>query len=154
MRGNNRREYFTESELNKLISAARKGRYGHRDATLILLMARHGLRVSEAVDLEWSQIDFTRAHLHVRRLKGGIASVHPIQGDELRALRELRRQTQGAFVFASERGGPMTRFNVSKMIEAAGERAGAHAQAHVRASIGRCGARHAAASVVAWPRRY
>jgi hypothetical protein len=43
-----------------------------------------------------SQIDFTRAHLHVRRLKGGIASVHPIQGDELRALRELRRQTEGA----------------------------------------------------------
>jgi type 1 fimbriae regulatory protein FimB/type 1 fimbriae regulatory protein FimE len=44
----------------------------------------------------------------VRRLKGGIASVHPIQGDELRALRELRRQSTGAFVFASERGGPMT----------------------------------------------
>jgi integrase len=87
-------------------------------------MARHGLRVTEAVDLAWDQIDFTRAHLHVRRLKGGIASVHPIQGDELRALRELRRQSQGAFVFASERGGPMTRFNVSKMVEAAGERAG------------------------------
>jgi integrase len=124
MRGSNQRQYFTESELNKLISAARKGRHGHRDATLILIMARHGLRVSEAVDLEWSQVDFTRAHLHVRRLKGGTASVHPIQGDELRALRELRRQTEGAFVFASERGGPMTRFNVSKMIEAAGERAG------------------------------
>jgi len=121
---NNRRQYFTEAELTKLISAARKGRYGHRDATLILIMARHGLRVTEAVDLQWDQIDFTRAHLHVRRLKGGIASVHPIQGDELRALRELRRQSQGAFVFASERGGPMTRFNVSKMIEAAGECAG------------------------------
>jgi type 1 fimbriae regulatory protein FimB/type 1 fimbriae regulatory protein FimE len=67
MRGSNHRRYFTESELNKLISAARKVRYGHRDATLILIMARHGLRVSEAVDLEWSQIDFTRAHLHVRR---------------------------------------------------------------------------------------
>jgi integrase len=87
-------------------------------------MARHGLRVSEAVDLEWSQIDFNRAHLHVRRLKGGTASVHPIQGDELPALRELRRQTEGEFVFASERGGPMTRFNVSKMVEAAGDRAG------------------------------
>jgi len=85
--------------IGKLISAARKGRYGHRDATLILIMARHGLRVTEAVDLEWDQIDFTRAHLHVRRLKGGIASV-------LRAPRELRRQTEGAFVFASERGGP------------------------------------------------
>ena len=124
MRGNNQRQRFTEAELNKLISAARKGRYGQRDATLILIMARHGLRVTEAVDLQWDQIDFTRAHLHVRRLKGGIASVHPIQGDELRALRELRRQTEGAFVFASERGGPMTRFNVSKMIAAAGERTG------------------------------
>jgi integrase len=120
----NRRRYFTEDELARLISAARKGRWGHRDGTLVLVMARHGLRVSEAVDLEWDQIDFTRAHLHVRRLKGGIASVHPLQGDELRALRELRRQTQGAFVFASERGGPMTRSNVSKMIEVAGDRAG------------------------------
>ena len=124
MMGTNRRQYFTEAKLGKLISAARKGRYGHRDATLILIMARHGLRVTEAIDLQWDQIDFTRAHLHVRRLKGGIALVHPIQGDELRTLRELRRQSQGAFVFASERGGPMTRFNVSKTIEAAGERAG------------------------------
>jgi type 1 fimbriae regulatory protein FimB/type 1 fimbriae regulatory protein FimE len=60
--GTNRRQYFTEAELGKLISAARKGRYGHRDATLILIMARHGLRVTEAVDLQWDQIDFT-AHI-------------------------------------------------------------------------------------------
>jgi len=59
MKPTNRRPYFTEAELAKLISAARKSRYGQRDATLILLMARHGLRV---VDLEWDQIDFTRAH--------------------------------------------------------------------------------------------
>jgi type 1 fimbriae regulatory protein FimB/type 1 fimbriae regulatory protein FimE len=52
-------------------------------------MARHGARVSEAIDLEWDQVDFTRAHLHVRRLKNGVASLHPIQGDELRSLREL-----------------------------------------------------------------
>jgi integrase len=136
MTGTNRRQYFTESELNKLISAARKGRWSQRDATLILIMARHGLRVSEAVDLEWSQIDFTRAHLHVRRLKGGIASVHPIQGDELRALRELRCQSTGAFVFASERGGPMTRFNVSKIVEAAGERVLRHTCGHLLADAG------------------
>jgi integrase len=128
----NRRRYFTQVELARLISAARKGRYRQRDATLILIMARHGLRVSEAIDLEWNQIDFTRAHLHVRRLKGGIASVHPIQGDELRSLRELRRATEGGFVFASERGGPMTRSNVSKMIQVAGNRAGlAYAHPHM-----------------------
>jgi type 1 fimbriae regulatory protein FimB/type 1 fimbriae regulatory protein FimE len=50
--------------------------------------------------------------------------VHPIQGDELRALRELRRNTEGSFVFESERRGPMSRSNVAKMIETAGERAG------------------------------
>jgi integrase len=94
-------------------------------------MARHGLRVTEAVDLKWDQIDFAKGHLHVRRLKGGLDSVHPIQGDELRALRELKRnqsqngaKTGSDFVFTSERGGPMTRSNVSKMVETTGERAG------------------------------
>jgi integrase len=122
----NRRRYLTEAEFDRLIKAARKGRYGQRDATLILIMARHGLRVTEAVDLKWDQIDFAKGHLHVKRLKGGLDSVHPIQGDELRGLRELRREQepQSAFVFTSERGGPMTRSNVSKMVETSGERAG------------------------------
>ena len=118
--------YLTEVELDRLIKAARKGRYGQRDATLVLIMARHGLRVTEAIDLHWDQIDLGKGHLHVRRLKGGIASVHPIQGNELRALRELKRgqEPQSAFVFTSERGGPMTRSNVSKMITRAGTEAG------------------------------
>ena len=120
------REYLTESETERLMDAARKGRWGHRDATLILLMVRHGLRVTEAVDLRWDQVDFAKGHLHVRRLKNGIDSVHTVQGDELRVLRELRRsqESQSAFVFTSERGGPMTRSNVAKVIEAAGDRAG------------------------------
>jgi integrase len=122
----NRPRYLTESQLNQLIRAARKGRYGQRDATMILLMARHGLRVTEAVGLRWDQLDLTKGHLHVRRLKHGLDSVHPIQGDELRALRELRRnqEPKSAFVFTSERQGPMTRSNVAKMLEAASERAG------------------------------
>ncbi|MGE5165153.1 MAG: tyrosine-type recombinase/integrase [Sphingobacteriales bacterium] len=122
----NRRRYLTERELDKLMKAARKGRYGQRDATLILLMARHGLRATEAVDLRWDQIDLAKGHLHVRRLKGGLNSFHPIQGDELRALRELKRaqEPSSAFVFTSERGGPMIRSNVNKMIETAGDRAG------------------------------
>jgi integrase len=123
---NNRRRYLTGDELEKLVKAGRKGRYGRRDATLILLMARHGLRVTEAVDLRWDQVDFTKGHLHVKRLKGGLDSVHPTQGDELRALRELRREQQpeSAFVFTTERGGPMTRSNVAKLIDVAGKRAG------------------------------
>jgi type 1 fimbriae regulatory protein FimB/type 1 fimbriae regulatory protein FimE len=107
MKASNRRRYLTEAELDRLIKAARKGRYGQRDATLILIMARHGLRVTVAVDLCWDQVDLSKGHLHVRRLKNGIASVHPIQGDELRALRELKRgqEPPSAFVFTSERAG-------------------------------------------------
>ena len=82
MKGSNKRRYLTEGELDKLIKSARKGRHGQRDATLVLLMARHGLRVTEAVDCRWDQIDFAKGHLHVKRLKGGLDSVHPIQGDE------------------------------------------------------------------------
>jgi integrase len=85
------KEYLTEAEIGRLMKAARKGRWGHRDATLILVMVRHGLRVTEAVDTKWDQIDWSKGHLHVRRLKGGIDSVHPLQGDELRALRKLHR---------------------------------------------------------------
>jgi len=66
----NRTRYLTQDELKKLIKATRKGRYGRRDATLMLLMARQGLRVTEAVDLRWDQIDVSKGHLHVRRLKG------------------------------------------------------------------------------------
>ena len=122
MLSNSKRKYLTEAQLGQLTKSAKAGRYGQRDATLILIMARHGLRVTEAIDLHWDQIDFDKGHLHVKRLKGGIDSVHPIQGDELRALRELKRDQspKSAFVFTSQRGGPMTRSNVSKMIERAG----------------------------------
>src|SRR5262245_23146078 len=98
-------KYLTATQLEQLIKAARQGRHGQRDAALILVMARHGLRVTEAVDLQWDQVDFNKGHLHVKRLKGGIDSVHPLQGDELRALRKLRRNQAppSIFVFTTER---------------------------------------------------
>jgi integrase len=86
------REHLTFVEVDKLMSAAGGlGRHGHRDATLILLAYRHGLRVSELVALRWDQIDLKLGHLHVARLKNGVASTHPLRGPELRALRRLQR---------------------------------------------------------------
>ena len=83
-----KRRYLTQREIERLMDCARKhGRYGHRDATMILVAYRHGLRVSELVDLRWDQVDFEGARLHVRRAKRGTPSTHPILGDELRALR-------------------------------------------------------------------
>jgi integrase len=109
--GRNRtREYLTESEIERLMAAARKGsRYGHRDATMILIGYRHGLRASELCDLQWSQVELNAGRLHVRRAKNGSPSVHPLQGDEIRALRRLQReQGLSSHVFRTERGGPMT----------------------------------------------
>jgi integrase len=119
------REYLTAAEVEKLIKAARDGRYGHRDATMILIGFRHGLRAVEICDLEWSQVELGRsAALHVRRAKKGKPSVHPLRGDEVRALRELQRQfPDSAFVFATERGGPFTPDSVNRQIKAIGVRA-------------------------------
>jgi type 1 fimbriae regulatory protein FimB/type 1 fimbriae regulatory protein FimE len=83
---------LTSAEVEKLISAARSGRYGHRDATLIVIAYRHGLRASEIADLEWSQVEFGRSPtLHVRRAKNGKPSAHPLRRDEVRAHSTIRR---------------------------------------------------------------
>jgi integrase len=64
------RKYLTEREIEKLIDAAGNNRWGHRDATAILVAYRHGLRASELVSLRWDDIDFAAGKLHVRRAKG------------------------------------------------------------------------------------
>src|SRR5215472_2110025 len=100
-----KRRYLTEREVERLMDCPRKhGRYGHRDATMILVAYRHGLRASEVCDLQWQQIELSEGRLHVHRVKNGIPSVHPIRGDEMRALRKLRRDYPiDAHVFVSER---------------------------------------------------
>jgi integrase len=117
------REYLTPAEVETLIAAARKrGRYGQRDATMILIAFRHGLRVGELCSLSRDQVDFGQGLLHVTRLKQGVPSVHPIGGEELRALRRLRReQAAGRHVFQSERDAPMTPAGFRKTLARIGE---------------------------------
>jgi integrase len=86
------REYLTEAEVERLIEAAKGNRYGHRDATMIPMAYRHGLRVSELVDLRWDQIDFDTANLAVRRVKSGSPSTHPIRGAPRAAARAVERR--------------------------------------------------------------
>jgi integrase len=113
---------LTEAEVERLMEAAKGNRHGHRDATMILVAYRHGLRAAELVDLRWNQIEFRTATLHVRRVKQGTPSTHPILGDELRALRRLQREKEprSSFVFTSERGAPFSTAGFARMIERAG----------------------------------
>lgn len=121
-----RGEYLTAAEVEQLIKATKTSRNAHRDATIILTISRHGLRASEACDLEWAQVEMTKnAVMHVRRIKNGTPSVHPIRGDELRALRQLQREQDppSAFVFTTERGGPFTPEALNNLVKALGKKA-------------------------------
>ena len=117
------REYLTEAEVDRLRKAARSvGRHGLRNDTMILLAYRHGLRVSELITLRWEQFDLDQGFFHVRRLKRGVPSTHPLTGGEIRALRRLKSAApDSASVFVSERKGPLTDSSVRKMIAQAGE---------------------------------
>ena len=116
------REYLTEKEVDRLIEAARKrGRNGARDAAAILLAYRHGLRAQKLCSLKWSQIDLAHGRLHVNRAKGGIESVHPLHGPELRALRPL--QGSSPYVFTTEAGTPVTTAWFLRMVQRTGKAA-------------------------------
>src|SRR5437763_14535110 len=83
------REHLSPAEVERLIEETTS----HRNATMILLAYRHGLRAAELVDLRWDQVDFDLGVLHVRRAKAGTPATHPLTGRELRALRRLQRET-------------------------------------------------------------
>jgi site-specific recombinase XerD len=122
------REHLTEAEMDKLLAALKGNRHGHRDWLIGLVIYRHGLRVSEACDLRWDDIDLRKRTLIVRRLKGSTDSVHYLERDEVNGLKLLQRQQQangikGTYLFINERGQPFGRMGIGRMIERAGEAA-------------------------------
>ena len=114
------RKHLTQDEVKVLVEAAKANRHGLRDATMILVAFRHGLRAAEVCDLRWDQVDFDAAILHVRRVKNGTPSTHPLLGDEMRALRRLQQESDTSpFVFVSERGSPFTTAGFARIVERA-----------------------------------
>ena len=122
------REHLTEAEMDKLLAALKRNRHGHRDWLIGLMIYRHGLRVSEACDLRWDDLDLAKRTIIVRRLKGSNDSTHYLERDELAGLKALQRHyakrgIKSAWVFVNERGEPFGRMGVARMIERAGEAA-------------------------------
>jgi integrase len=134
------REHLTADEVEKLIEAAKANRYGYRDALMVLLAYRHGLRAAEVVDLRWEQVDLKTASLHIRRAKNGTPATHPLSGREMRELRRHQRESPASpFVFVSERGAPLSAPGFSRMIERATLAADLPLKAHAHMLRHACG---------------
>lgn len=125
---NRGKDFLTEAEMNRLLEAARQGRHGVRDYLMMLMAYRHGLRVSELIDIRLKDLDLETARLYVRRKKGSLSTHQPVEGDELRAIRAWLREREqhsnarSTYLFLSERG-PMTRQAVNYLVNQIGQRA-------------------------------
>lgn len=129
-----RRDYLGQPQVDALLAAAKKGRHGIRDHLLLLMMFRHGLRVSEAIALRREDVDLSQSRLWVSRLKNGLSVEQPIPGDELRAIKRwlARRDDALPWLFISERKQPLTRQAVNYITGAAAKRAGiGHVHPHM-----------------------
>ena len=117
------RRYLTTDEVERVIRAAGTvGRHTDRDKAMILMAYKHGLRVSELIELQWHQIDLEERLIHIERLKHGTPAIHALNGKQISALKKCKKcYPKSIYVFPSERHGPLSRRNVHYIIKRAGE---------------------------------
>jgi type 1 fimbriae regulatory protein FimB len=138
------KNFLTEAEVENFLKAGRRGRHNVRNFAMLLLAFRHGLRVSELINMRMADVDLDTGRLFVRRLKGSLSTSQPLEGDEIRALRAWLRERINApccnspLVFLSERG-PMTRQAFNYICVEVGKRAGLNIKVHPHMLRHSCG---------------
>lgn len=142
----NRRRYLTAREVQAMMLAARQGPTGERDYCLILLAFRHGMRISEILDLRYRDLDLSEGRINIRRLKNGFSTIHPLLSDECQAIEHwnwIRGNWKNIVaidtVFISRRGTPLSRQQAYRIIRTAGEKAGTVTHTHPHMLRHACG---------------
>ncbi len=136
------RDHLTASEVQQLIDAVKKkgGLYAYRNSILILMLYRHGLRRSEAAHLRWSDVDLGEGTIYIRRSKGSRSGRHPLQGDEMRGLKKLKKDySPSPFVFTGNRHTPLSPRSISHIVHQAGALAGFDFPLHAHLLRHACG---------------
>jgi type 1 fimbriae regulatory protein FimB len=138
------RKHLVSAEVEKLMEIAKGSRNAARDRCLLLLMFRHGLRVSEACGLVLSQVDIDRRVLHVARLKKGLSTTHPLHTDALRVIKtwlaeRARMKPETDAFFIRERHGPLSRKTAWLAIRTYGKLAGLPVEMHPHMLRHACG---------------
>lgn len=120
------KDFLTEGEVGQLLKAAKNTRYSIRNQLLITMMYKHGLRVSEVINIKLSDLNLNTSRIWIRRLKGGLSVEHPIPGEELRLIRKYLRTKENElpWLFINERNLPLTRQAVNYMISSVSKIAG------------------------------
>jgi type 1 fimbriae regulatory protein FimB/type 1 fimbriae regulatory protein FimE len=128
----------------------RSAKHANRNALLILLTYRHGLRVSEATRLRWSQICLDSKTIRVERTNGGVSSTQPLSAGESERLRDWKNARFGhgffavpydpeALLFERSRGKPLSPRTISHIVATAGITAGLGLPVHPHMLRHACG---------------
>jgi len=84
------REHLTQTEMDRLLAASKdpaNSRNPERDYCILLLMFRHGLRVSELCKLKITNNNVDTKQLFVKRSKDGDSGEHELYNGEGQAVK-------------------------------------------------------------------
>ncbi|OTA17030.1 MrfI [Xenorhabdus vietnamensis] len=140
------RKFLTRYEIDAILAATKQGRHAERNYCMLLMCFIHGFRVSELCNLRLSDLDLHSSIIHIRRLKGGLSTIHPLVPEEIVALKqwlEIRENWKEAdeapWVFLSQKSGPVSRQQVYGLLKYYGKQASVSVSPHPHMLRHACG---------------
>ncbi|EAW2451773.1 pilus assembly protein [Salmonella enterica subsp. diarizonae] len=143
-----KRKFLTHHEVNLLLQTVKDGSDSARNCCMILLAYVHGLRVSELLSLQISDLELATKKIYIQRIKNGFSTVHPLQKEEVFVITKWLHERNSMnveyldnnpWLFISRTGKPLSRQRFYNILAAAGENAGLDIKVHPHMLRHACG---------------